>query len=156
MESAVFGEGWASDVSKGGGLSGLAERKVENLYGDTVQGGGDAWHGLHLLGSDLCGIGSRAFLGKSCGEGEEVHHSCNSATSSVGSIYSPKPHMLIGSVGPASGAGGTLALGTLDLGILGFRLRVDLTLTRFIGRDWRRYSYGRFGSGVFHGRFFRT
>ena len=87
MESAVSGKGRASDVGEGGGLSGLAERKVENFLSDTVQGGGDAWDGLHLLGSDLCWIGSRAFFGKSCGEGKEVHHSCDSAASSDGSVY---------------------------------------------------------------------
>jgi len=36
MESSVFGEGRASDVGEGGGLSGLAERKVENLLSGTV------------------------------------------------------------------------------------------------------------------------
>ena len=68
----------------------MAERKVENFLSDTVQGGGDAWDGLHLLGSDLCWIGSRAFFGKSCGEGKEVHHSCDSAASSDGSVYAFK------------------------------------------------------------------
>jgi hypothetical protein len=36
MESAVSGKGRASDVGEGGGLSGLAEWKVKNLFGDTV------------------------------------------------------------------------------------------------------------------------
>jgi hypothetical protein len=36
MESAVFGEGGTSQIGQGGGLSGLAERKVKNLYGVTV------------------------------------------------------------------------------------------------------------------------
>jgi hypothetical protein len=36
MESAVFGQGGTSQIGQGGGLSGLAERKVENLLSDTV------------------------------------------------------------------------------------------------------------------------
>jgi hypothetical protein len=36
MESAVSGKGRASDVGEGGRLSGLAERKVENLLSGTL------------------------------------------------------------------------------------------------------------------------
>ena len=68
MESSVFGEGRASDVGEGGGLFGLAERKVENLLSATVQGGGDAWDGVHLLGSDLCGASDGSVFGEGGGQ----------------------------------------------------------------------------------------
>jgi hypothetical protein len=65
----------------------LAEREVENFLSDTVQGGGDAWDGLHLLGSDLCWASDGSVFGEGGGQREEVYYSCDTAASSVGSIY---------------------------------------------------------------------
>jgi hypothetical protein len=65
----------------------LAERKVENLYGDTVQGGGDAWDGLHLLGSDLCWASDGSVFGEGGWNWKKVYHSGDLEASEAGSVY---------------------------------------------------------------------
>ena len=87
MESAVFGEGGTSQIGQGGGLSGLAERKVKNLYGVTVQRSGDAWNGVHLLGGDLCWASDGSVFGEGGGQRKEVYHPSDTAASSVGSVH---------------------------------------------------------------------
>jgi hypothetical protein len=87
MESAVFGEGGTSQIGQGGGLSGLAERKVKNLYGVTVQRSGDAWNGVHILSSDLCWTGKGAFVGEGGWNWKKVYYSGDLETSEAGSVY---------------------------------------------------------------------
>ena len=90
MESSFFGEGGTSQIGKGRGLSGLAERKVKNLYGVAVQGGRDSWNGLHLLGSDLCWASDGSVFGEGGGQREEVYHPSDTAAFSVRSVYASK------------------------------------------------------------------
>ena len=87
MESAVFGEGGASKIGQGGGLFGLAERKVKNLYGLTVQRGGDSWDGVHLLSGDLCRTGKGAFVGEGGWNWKKVYYSGDLETPEAGSVH---------------------------------------------------------------------
>ena len=65
----------------------MAERKVKNLYGVTVQGGGNAWDGVYLLSGDLCRIGKRAFVGEGGWNWKKVYYSSDLEASEVGSVY---------------------------------------------------------------------
>ena len=65
----------------------MAERKVKNLYGVTVQGSGDAWNGVHLLSGDLCRTGKGAFVGEGGCNWEKVYYSGDLEAFEAGSVY---------------------------------------------------------------------